>query len=126
MDKIDEIEKRIEEIVVGQLRSFVFMEGGISDLLTTLRTNLQVTPWKLIITGEGSTIPDIDALFEKGINIKTEAKNWGSLGVKGYMPLTAYGMARAIAVDARATLQLERSLLQEDGSNVHVTREKAI
>lgn len=96
----------IEEIVMGQLKNFIFMENGIGDLLTTLRRDLNVTPRKVIITGEGSTIPDIDALFEKETNIKTEAKNWGSPGAKDHMPLTAYGMARAIAVDVGATLQL--------------------
>jgi cell division ATPase FtsA len=99
----------IEEIVMGQLRSFVFMQGGISDLLTTLHSDLDVTPYKLIITGEGAIIPNIDALFEKGIHIKTETRNWGADGVRDNMPLTAYGMARTIAVDAGATIQLESS-----------------
>ncbi len=96
----------IEEIVMGQLKNFIFMENGIGDLLTTLHTDLSVTPRKVIITGEGSTIPDIGALFEKEINIKTETKNWGSPVAENNMPLTAYGMARAIAVDVGATLQL--------------------
>ncbi len=96
----------IEEIVMGQMKNFIFMENGIGDLLTTLHTDLSVTPRKVIITGEGSTIPDIDALFEKETHIKTETKNWGSPGGEDHMPLTAYGMARAIAVDAGATLQL--------------------
>jgi hypothetical protein len=89
------------EIVMGQMKDFIFMENGINTLVTKLQRTLGAAPRKLIITGEGTRIPEIQELFETKLNIKCEIKNWGSAGLNGNIPATAYGMLRKIASDAR-------------------------
>ena len=93
------------EIVMGQMKNFIFMENGICDLATEQQRALQAAPRKLIITGEGSRIPEIDELFENRLKVKCEIINWASAGFNGNMPATAYGMLRAIASDAGAIIQ---------------------
>ena len=92
----------IHESVMGQLKNFIVMRGGISDLLTKLHQGVRALPERLLITGKGACIPEIDKLFENRLNVKAGLMNWSFPGIAGTVPATAYGMARSIARDIGA------------------------
>jgi hypothetical protein len=95
----------VHEIVMGQLKKFIFMQDGIGELVTRRKSDLQATPRKLIIIGEGSRIPEIDEFFEKGLKVKCETRNGAPSVADGHIPATAYGMARSIAADVGVKLR---------------------
>jgi cell division ATPase FtsA len=94
----------IHEIIMGQLNSFIEMEGGISNLVMQLQAESNAAPRKLIITGEGACIPEIHRLFEKRISVKTEVRKRISPRAFANLQTTAYGMALTIAHDAGAAI----------------------
>jgi len=94
----------MHEIIMGQLKNFIEMEGGIGRLVTRLQRDLRNGPRKIIITGEGACIPGIEELFENRIHIRTETKKWISPHADGRMHTTAYGLALTIAHDTGATI----------------------
>ena len=95
----------MHEIVMGQLKKFIFMQDGIGELLARRKRDLQATPRKLIVIGEGSRIPEIDAFLEKELKVKYETRNCSPSGADAHIPATAYGMARSIAADVGAKLR---------------------
>ena len=94
----------VHEIIMGQLKNFIEMDGGIGNLVIRLQRDLHASPRKLIITGEGARIPGIDELFETKVHVKTETKKRISPHTNGSMQTTAYGMALTIAREAGAAI----------------------
>lgn len=96
----------IHEIMMGQLRNFIFMQDGINDLVTRFQRDLRATPQRLIVTGEGSRIPEINELFENKLKVKCEPMNDTYQLFGRDIPATAYGMAQSIASDLGAKIRV--------------------
>ena len=75
-------------------------------MLNELRRNPREMTRKMIIIGEGARIPEIEVLFQKKLNIKTEAKSLVPSRNDFTMPVTAYGMALSIVKGMKADIQL--------------------
>jgi cell division ATPase FtsA len=90
----------LHEMIMCQMKNFIFMENGIKDQIMNLQRDAKASPRKLFITGEGSNIPEICELFEKRLNLKSEIINWSSPDGKSNLPACVYGMAQDISTDA--------------------------
>lgn len=94
---------------MGQLKKLIFMQDGIGKLLTRPKSDLQATPRKLIVIGEGSRIPEINAFLEKELKVKYETRNCSPSGADAHIPVTACGMARSIAAEVGVKLRSKMS-----------------
>jgi len=102
VNKIEVKYWELHEMIMGQMKNFIFMENGVKDLVMDLHRDVKTSPSKLFITGEGSNIPEICVFFEKRLNIKSEIRTWPSPDGKSSIPGTVYGMAQDISINAGA------------------------
>ncbi len=90
----------IHELVMTQIKHFINMNEGFGDFLSRFEMEFKVHPQRMLITGIGSNIPEIDTYFKTRFGMKTEIKkHWKYQDIKQEVPASVYGMPITMATD---------------------------